>query len=80
MIEIMSRSEDDPPIFALRVVSDEPFRELGAWLHDRSEVERVVLDLSAGADLGSDEVDELAARHQVRIKVIAEGTGEPAPA
>lgn len=77
MIEVLSRSDDDPPIFALRIASDDPYAELGAWLEDRGEVERVVLHLTGGADLLSDEVDRLSQVRGVRIRVIAEGMDEP---
>lgn len=77
MIKVISMSDDEPPIFALRMASDEPYRELGAWLQEQKDVERVVLHLAGGADLLSDELDELSKVHGVRIRVIAKGMDEP---
>lgn len=77
MIKLIGKSDDDPPIFALTVSGRAPARQLHAWLSDSDEdVRRVGVHLEAGTDLDDREVRQLSREHEVRIEVIAKGTGE----
>jgi hypothetical protein len=76
MIEFISKSNDDPPIFALRIAGNDPAEEVGTWLEEKGDVQRVELHLAGGAGIGQGEVDELSDRHQVSIHVVTEATNE----
>jgi hypothetical protein len=78
MIELIGKSDDDPPIFALRVTGYRAADQLRAWLSDSATVRRIEVRLDAGADLSSDDVARLSRQHAVRIEVAEGGAGESA--
>jgi hypothetical protein len=73
VIELIGRSDDDPPIFALRVSGDASAHDVRRWLEDAGEVERVEIHLAPGSHIDSAHIQELSTA-AVEVRVVGEGT------
>ena len=76
MLEVIGRSDDDPPIFALRVAGRDAAREVSRWLTQNADVTQIRVFAESADDLSPRDVEALIDQHSVEIEV-AEFQGEP---